>query len=48
MFQCSHTIIRERINALPDDSLTAPKHVGASFNVNFNINFNTDFLKTTH
>ena len=24
----SHTIIRERINALPDDGVTAPKHVG--------------------
>ena len=30
MFRCSHTIIRERIiSALPDDSVTAPKHIGA-------------------
>jgi len=35
MFRCSHTIIRERIisastnNALPEDGVTAPKHVGA-------------------
>jgi hypothetical protein len=35
MFQCSHTIIRERItractnNTLPDDGVTEPKHVGA-------------------
>jgi hypothetical protein len=29
MFRCSHTIIRERINALPDDGVTAPKYVGA-------------------
>jgi len=29
MFRCSHTIIRERINALRDDGVTAPKHVGA-------------------
>ena len=34
MFRCCHTIIRERItrastsNALPDDGVTAPKHVG--------------------
>jgi hypothetical protein len=25
-------------NALPDDGVTAPKHVGASFNANFNVN----------
>jgi len=38
MFRCSHTIIRERIicvcntsNALPDDGVTAPKHVAAFF-----------------
>jgi len=29
MFRCSYTIIRERINALPDDGVTAPKHVEA-------------------
>jgi len=38
MFRCSHTIIRERItrtclastsNVLPDDGVTAPKHVRA-------------------
>jgi len=28
MFQCSYTIIRERINALPDDGVTVPKRVG--------------------
>ena len=32
MFRSSYTIIRERINsrinALPDDGVTAPKHVG--------------------
>jgi RIO-like serine/threonine protein kinase len=29
MFRCRHTIIRERINALPVEGVTAPKHVGA-------------------
>ena len=29
MFRFSYTITRERINALPDDGVTAPKHVGA-------------------
>jgi hypothetical protein len=29
MFRCSHTFNRERINALPDDGVPAPKHVGA-------------------
>jgi hypothetical protein len=28
-------------NALPEDGVTAPKHVGAVFNVNFNIVFKT-------
>jgi len=26
-------------NALPDDGVTAPKHVRAVFNVNFNVKF---------
>jgi len=41
MFRCySYTIIREDINALPDDGVTlTPKHVRALFNVNFNIVF---------
>jgi len=30
-------------NVLPDDGVTAPKHVGAVFNVNFNVNFETVF-----
>jgi hypothetical protein len=29
MFQYSYTIIREHINVLPADGVTAPKHVGA-------------------
>jgi len=29
MFRCSYMIIRERINALPDDDVTVPKYVGA-------------------
>jgi len=28
-------------NALPDEGVTAPKHVGSCFNVNFNIVFKT-------
>jgi hypothetical protein len=34
-------------NALPDDGVTAPKHVGAVLIVNFNINFKIVF-KTIH
>jgi hypothetical protein len=29
MFRFRYTIIMERINAFPDDGVTAPKHVGA-------------------
>jgi len=29
MFRYSYTNIRERINALPDDGVTVPKHDGA-------------------
>jgi hypothetical protein len=30
MFRCSQTTIRERITALPDGGVTAPKHFGAA------------------
>jgi len=34
-------------NALPDDGVTAPKHVGSCFNISFNVSFKFDF-KTIH